>query len=155
MKKMSTKDLYALLVIMASFLVLILEVFSRYVFHSSLEWSDEIARLLLIWITFTGMGMAILEKKEIFVRTFRQKLSPKVKDLWHLSLNLLGMAFNIFLILFGLQMTQFSWGMQTESLELPFSFFYAAIPAGSIISLFYLSQRIREICRKPGRKEVQ
>ncbi len=146
MKKIGTKEYYAVLVIISSFLVLILEVISRYLLGSSLEWSDEIARLLLIWMTFTGMGLAILERKEIFVRTFRQRLSAKGRRLWQASLELLALGFNVFLLLFGLQMTHFSWGMKTESLELPFSFFYASIPAGALVSIVYLVYRLR----KPG-----
>jgi TRAP-type C4-dicarboxylate transport system permease small subunit len=140
---------YALLVILASFLVLLLEVVSRYVFGSSLEWSDEIARLLLVWITFTGAGMAIRERREIFVQTFRTKLSAKGKKYSQVFLDLLVLAFNLFLLLFGLRMIQFSWDIQTESLEIPFSFFYAAIPLGSILSLFFLGKRLRDTLRGP------
>lgn len=146
MKKIGIKEYYSVLVIISSFLVLILEVISRYLLGSSLEWSDEIARLLLIWMTFTGMGLAILERKEIFVRTFRQRLSAKGRRLWQASLELLALGFNIFLLLFGLYMTHFSWGMRTESLELPFGIFYASIPAGAIVSIIYLVYRLR----RPG-----
>ena len=149
MKKTSAKELYALLLVMASFLALILEVISRYILGSSIEWSDEIARLLLIWMTFTGIGLAILERKEIFVQTIRQKLSEKANKNLRISLDLLAIAFNLFLLIFGLQMTHFSWGMKSESLALPFSFFYAAIPAGSIIALFFLVKRIRETWGQP------
>jgi TRAP-type C4-dicarboxylate transport system permease small subunit len=140
---------YALLVILASFLVLLLEVVSRYVFGSSLEWSDEIARILLVWITFTGAGMAIRERREIFVQTFRRKLSAKGKKYSQVFLDLLVLAFNLFLLFFGLRMIQFSWDIQTESLEIPFSFFYAAIPLGSVLSLFFLAKRLRDTLRGP------
>jgi TRAP-type C4-dicarboxylate transport system permease small subunit len=146
MKKFGLKEIYAFLVIMASFLVLIIEVISRYVFGSSMEWSDEIARLLLIWMTFTGMGLAILERKEIFVRTLRGSLSARGRRVWQASLEALAIAFNIFLLVFGIQMTRFAWGMKTESLELPFSILYASIPAGAILSILYLVHRLR----KPG-----
>ncbi len=146
MKKIGVKEYYSIILVIASFLVLILEVISRYLLGSSLEWSDEIARLLLIWMTFTGMGLAILERKEIFVRTFRGRFSAKGRRLWQASLELLALGFNVFLLLFGLYMTRFSWGMRTESLELPFGIFYASIPAGALVSIVYLISRLR----KPG-----
>jgi TRAP-type C4-dicarboxylate transport system permease small subunit len=53
------------------------------------------------------------------------------------------LAFNIFLVIFGLQMTHFSWDIKTESLELPFSFFYFSIPLGAILAVYYLIRRLR------------
>ncbi|HSR13244.1 MAG TPA: TRAP transporter small permease [Thermodesulfobacteriota bacterium] len=143
MKRYTFKEYYALVVIMGGFLVLIIEVIFRHAFGSSLEWSDEIARLLLIWMTFTGMGLAILERREIFVRTFRGRFTPRGRRRWQASLEVLALAFNVFLLIFGIEMTGFSRGMKTESLELPFSFLYLSIPAGAILCIVYLVKRLR------------
>ena len=141
--KTGLKEWYALVLVMASFGVLMAEVLLRYLIGSSMEWTDEISRLLLVWMTFTGIGLVILERKEIFARVFTQKLSPRTKNIWSLFIDLLVFGFNIFLVFFGLQMTHFSWDMKSESLELPFSFFYFSIPLGAILAAFYLAKRIR------------
>ncbi len=137
------KEYYALLLVMASFGVLIFEVLLRYVFGSSMEWTDEISRLLLVWMTFTGIGLVILEKKEIFAQVFTQKLSPQARKNWSRFIDLLVLAFNIFLVIFGLQMTHFSWDIKTESLELPFSYFYVSIPLGAALAVYYVVRRMR------------
>ena len=137
------KEYYALILVMASFLILIAEVFLRYVIGSSMEGTDEISRLLLVWMTFTGIGLVILERKEIFARVFTQKLSPQARKNWSRFIDLLVLAFNIFLVIFGLQMTHFSWDIKTESLELPFSYFYVSIPLGAILAVYYLVRRFR------------
>lgn len=148
------KEYYALLLVMASFAVLLLEVFLRYVVGSSLEWTDEISRLLLVWMTFTGIGLVILERKEIFAQVFTQWLSPQAKKNWSRFVDLLVLAFNIFLVLFGVQMTHFSWDIQTESMGFPFSYFYVAIPFGAILAVYYLIRRFRTDAtgRKKGAK---
>ncbi len=137
------KEYYASILVMASFLILIAEVFLRYVIGSSMEWTDEISRLLLVWMTFTGIGLVILERKEIFAQVFTQKLSPQAKKIWSRLIDLLVLVFNIFLIIFGVQMTHFSWDIKTESLELPFSYFYVSIPLGAILAVYYLIKRLR------------
>ena len=137
------KEYYALILVMASFGVLIAEVFLRYVAGSSMEWTDEISRLLLVWMTFTGIGLVILERKEIIAQVFTQWLSPQAKKNWSRSMDLLVLVFNIFLVIFGLQMTHFSWDIKTESLELPFSYFYVSIPLGAILAVYYLARRFR------------
>jgi TRAP-type C4-dicarboxylate transport system permease small subunit len=148
------KEYCALILVMASFLILIAEVFLRYVIGSSMEGTDEISRLLLVWMTFTGIGLVILERKEIFAQVFTQKLSPQARKNWSRFIDLLVLAFNIFLVIFGLQMTHFSWDTKTESLELPFSFFYFSIPLGAILAVYYLIRRLRtdQTGRKGGAK---
>jgi TRAP-type C4-dicarboxylate transport system permease small subunit len=137
------KEYYALLLVMASFAVLLLEVFLRYVVGSSLEWTDEISRLLLVWMTFTGIGLVILERKEIFAQVFTQRLSPRAKKNWSRFVDLLALAFNVFLVVFGVQMTHFSWDIKTESMEFPFSYFYVSIPIGAAVAVYYLGKRVR------------
>ena len=141
--KPGVKEYYALLLVMGSFAVLILEVFLRYVIGSSMEWTDEISRLLLVWMTFTGIGLVILERKEIFAQVFTQKLSPRARKNWSRFIDLLVLAFNIFLVVFGVQMTHFSWDIKTESMEFPFSYFYVSIPLGAALAAYYLGKRIR------------
>jgi TRAP-type C4-dicarboxylate transport system permease small subunit len=147
------KEYYALLLVMASFGVLIAEVIFRYGIGFSMEWTDEISRLLLVWMTFTGIGLVILERKEIFARVFTQKLSPQAKKKWSRFIDLLVLAFNSFLIIFGLQMTHFSWDIKTESLELPFSYFYVSIPLGAVLSVYYLVRRFRS--EQTGKEEAK
>jgi len=140
--KAGLKEYYALLLVMASFVVLIAEVLLRYVFGSSMEWTDEISRLLLVWMTFTGIGLVILERKEIFAQVFTQKLSGQAKKYWSNFIDILTLAFNVLLIIFGLQMTHFSWDIKTESMDLPFSYFYVSIPIGAFLAAVYLFKRI-------------
>jgi TRAP-type C4-dicarboxylate transport system permease small subunit len=149
--KPGVKEYYALVLVMASFGVLIAEVFLRYVAGSSMEWTDEISRLLLVWMTFTGIGLVIHERKEIFAQVFTQKLSPQAKKKWSRFIDLLALAFNIFLVIFGLQMTHFSWDIKTESLELPFSYFYVSIPLGAALAVYYLGRRFRS--EQTGKEE--
>jgi TRAP-type transport system small permease protein len=142
--KTGWREYYALLLAMASFVVIMAEVVLRYVIGSSMEWTDEISRLLLVWMTFSGIGLVIREKKEIFAQVFSQKLSSRAKNLWSFLIDLLVFAFNLFLVIYGIQMTHFSWDIRSESLELPFSYFYVSIPFGALLALFYLGQRIRK-----------
>ncbi len=150
--KPGVKEYYALFLVMGSFAVLILEVFLRYVVGSSMEWTDEISRLLLVWMTFTGIGLVILERKEIFAQVFTQRLSPRARKNWSRFLDLLVLAFNIFLVIFGVQMTHFSWDIKTESMEFPFSYFYVSIPIGAALAVYCLAKRLRNGENEEGRK---
>lgn len=143
------KEILAMLLVLGSFAVLMGEVFCRYLWGFSIEWADEVSRLLLVWITFAGIALAIREHREIFVTTIRLRLSEAAKRKWFAFLNLLALAFNLFLLIFGLQMVFFAWTIQTESLGLPYSFFYLSLPVGSAGSIYYFIRRIRRAERGP------
>lgn len=38
---------------------MLLQVFCRYVLNASLSWSEELTRLLFVWLTFVGFGVAV------------------------------------------------------------------------------------------------
>lgn len=38
---------------------MLLQVFCRYVLNASLSWSEELTRLLFVWLTFIGFGLAV------------------------------------------------------------------------------------------------
>jgi TRAP-type C4-dicarboxylate transport system permease small subunit len=143
-RRYGIKEYYALLLVMGSFLILIVEVIFRYILGSSMEWTDEVSRILLVWMTFTGMGWVIRDKKEIVCEAFGQKLPARVQKYWSLGIDVLVLAFNVFLLVYGIKMTRFSWDIRTESLELPFSLFYVCIPIGCLLSVFMLWKRIKQ-----------
>ena len=153
-RKNGLKEYYALILVAGSFLILIVEVVFRYFLGGSLEWTDEISRILLVWMTFTGMGFVIRDKKEIVCEAFGQKLPKQVQRYWSLGLDILGAAFVLFLFFYGIKMTLFSWEIKTESLELPFSFFYVSIPVGCILMLYFLGKRIKGKVSREGKKET-
>lgn len=58
--------------------VVFLQFFTRYVLNDSYTWTEEIARYLLIWMTFFGLFMAVRKESnvavEIFYRWFPMRL---------------------------------------------------------------------------------
>ena len=50
-------------------------------------------------------------------------------------------------------MTLFSWEIKTESLELPFSFFYVSIPVGCLLMLYFLRRRLKGTGLGEGKRE--
>src|SRR5258708_18859271 len=61
------EDWIAFAIFWALGIIVFLQVFSRYVLNSSFAWTEEIARYLLIAVTFVGGGIAVRKNSHIHV----------------------------------------------------------------------------------------
>ncbi|MCJ7830675.1 MAG: TRAP transporter small permease subunit, partial [Desulfobacterales bacterium] len=57
----------------------ILQVFFRFALDSPLIWSEELARLLLVWVTFLGAAVICWDGTHLNVDTLFMKIPPKLR----------------------------------------------------------------------------
>lgn len=70
------EELFAMLLVAALLIVVNLQIFARYLFHSPFIWPEEVSRLLLVWITFIGGAALTRLGGDLAVDTFIEML-PK------------------------------------------------------------------------------
>ena len=75
------QDGLVLIVFWALAFVVFLQFFTRYVLNDSLGWTEEIARFLLIGVTFIGAVMAVRKESHIAVELVYRWL-PRQARLW-------------------------------------------------------------------------
>ena len=73
--------------------VVFLQFFTRYVLNDSLGWTEEIARFLLIGVTFIGSVMAVRKQSHIAVEVFYRWMSRPVRRALQLVVDLVSVAF--------------------------------------------------------------
>jgi TRAP-type C4-dicarboxylate transport system permease small subunit len=66
-------------IILAMTAVIVISVFYRYVLNMPLSWTDEIARIMIVWLSFVGGYMALREGKHIGFDLVVKKLAPPVR----------------------------------------------------------------------------
>lgn len=64
-------------ILVATFVAIILQVVTRYVFSSPLSWTEELARFLLVWLTFLGAGYVMSRRLHISVDLLVARLSKR------------------------------------------------------------------------------
>ncbi|MCQ0987506.1 TRAP transporter small permease [Jiella marina] len=72
-------DSVVLVVFWVLAVVVFLQFFTRYVLNDSLGWTEEIARFLLIAVTFTGSIMAARKESHIAVELFYRYFSRSIR----------------------------------------------------------------------------
>jgi len=121
------------LVCMAVMTILIVaQVVLRYVFNDSLTWSEELARIVFIYMTFLGIGAAYGRRRHMFVDAivilFPIKIQKVIRSLvvWVASIFFLIVMVVTIRMIFDL----FRSELNTPALEIPMGLVYLIIPLG-------------------------
>jgi TRAP-type C4-dicarboxylate transport system permease small subunit len=131
---------WVLIGLMASMAVLVIaNVFARYLFNHSFIWAEELSRYLMIWVGFLGSGLVLRVGAHIAVDVLQDVL-PRVAAQ---GLRVLVVAVLVVCIgamgWLGVQYVQFAWGQETPALNWNFGLIYLAIPLGAVLMLVHLA----------------
>lgn len=120
-------------------------VVARYVFHWSLDWSDEISVYAVIWAVFFGISALIKVDDHVRVDLLIGRLSPKRQNILHFYHGLLGLAFVAIVAVGGYLLVQraYQTGITSES-YLKFKMYipYLIMPMGGLLLVFRMIERL-------------
>ncbi|TQL67594.1 TRAP-type C4-dicarboxylate transport system permease small subunit [Nocardioides albertanoniae] len=137
----TTFEAFSLLCLTATLLIVLWQVFSRELLSSSPSWSEESARILLVWIGFLGATIGFREGAHIavtfvvdrFPATFRSGIGRLVQ--------LLVLGFGIYLIVQGTSFVIDARHATLPGTGLPRSVPYLMMPVtGVMLTLYTLLQ---------------
>ena len=132
--------------------VVISQVFFRYGLNHSLFWSEELARYLLIWLTFLGGGVAYRRAAHPSINLLRGRLSAPMKRYTSIIVHCLCLLFFAILVWYGLEFAYFVRAQTTPSLGLPKWLVFSIIPiSGAIMVLHGLSFLFSDISDRGDR----
>ena len=118
--------------------IIIIQVFMRYLFLYSLSWSEEVARYLMIWVSFLGASLALKYGLHIGIEFMINRVPEKIRG-WINLIAQIGIL--IFLVYFTIGGFRVSWAVRDQdSPALLFSMAYAylAAPVGGLFMIIQL-----------------
>lgn len=116
-----------------------LQVFSRYIFHFSFSWPEELARFCFVWASLMGAAIAAEKKKLHDIDIGYNLLSDAVKPFVSLAAHLLICLLLIVLLIYGIELTQMVHAQESPAMEIRMSYVYSAIPvSASLMLISYL-----------------
>ena len=126
--------------LMAVMTVLVIaNVFSRYLLNHSIVWVEEVTRYMMVWVGFVGSGLVLRYGAHIAVDAFQDILSPKIaRAIRVVIVALLALTF-AYLTWLGIRYVGFAWDQETPILNWNTGLVLLAIPIGSALMLIHLS----------------
>jgi TRAP-type C4-dicarboxylate transport system permease small subunit len=110
----------------------------RYLTSHSLPWADEVARYLMIWLTFTGAGLILRIGGHVAITNLQDALPATGQKLLRALIVLVLLVFFGFMVQVGWQYAQRMQYQVTPALRLPFIYVYAAMPVGFALLIAHL-----------------
>ena len=122
------------LLLAGTFTVVLLGVVFRYVIQAPLQWSEELARFLMLWTGFLGMNVAMYHRAHLAIDSIITQFPPRVIKVLGYVGDILIAYFLIILMMKGYSMTTRTM-MQASSMEFSMFWIYMAVPLGAFLTL--------------------
>lgn len=118
--------------LLASYFVLVLlQVFYRYVLNDSLYWAEELVRGLMVWGVMIGSALVAASRNHIRIEALELMLPPAGRRIVVWLANSLTIAFSLILLWASIELMDRSWFQQAPMLEVPKWTVYMAIAVGA------------------------
>jgi len=127
------------------------QVFSRYVLNYSLFWSEELARFLLVWLTFLGATVAYFHGAHASVDFLVRRLSARGQKAATVCVHLGALAFSLIMLAYGWQFAAFVRLQISPALSLPKWIPHGVIPLSGAIMALHSLTFISQNLGRPGR----
>jgi TRAP-type C4-dicarboxylate transport system permease small subunit len=115
--------------------VLFLQITLRYAFNYSLTWTAELARYLMIWITFVGAAIAVRHGRLIKVEILLLKMPYKAARWIEVIAGMISFSFYILLLIYGIHMLGTVKDQYSSALQISMAIPYAAVPVGALLMI--------------------
>lgn len=136
------------------------QVFTRYILGSSSDFTDELARYLLIWIGTLGAAYISGKNMHLAIDLLPTKLKGRANYWLTVFINLMVMTFALFVMVIGglrLVYITYTLGQTSASLQIPLAVIYLILPASGLLIIFYKTLEILmyEPDESPGSKTIE
>ena len=125
-------------------IIIVLQVFFRYVLNNSLSWSEELARYLIIWMIYIGISYGVKLDKHICVDAVYTFMPKGIKRGYAIVAYILFLIFAVAIIYYGILVVgmQITSGQVSPAMGLPMQYVYAAPVVGMVLTVIRLIQKI-------------
>jgi TRAP-type C4-dicarboxylate transport system permease small subunit len=124
--------------------VVTLQVFTRFVVHAPVIWSEEAARFLFFWVVLLGAAMSVKDRRHfvIDVTGGRASGAPSLRFLLDVLPDVCVLGFSLLLFVEGVGYTEVGLFRTASNSRVNMALVYAAIPTFAALSTIYAAANL-------------
>ena len=131
-------------------IIVFIQFFSRYVLNSSLSWTEEIARYLLILLGFVGSVTCIRKRSHIYLEFFYRFLPPTVVKSIVIIVSFINAAFFTYAGVVSIELARRTHHQSMTSIDLPKGIIYWIVAASCFAMAMVAFREFISLFRKRG-----
>lgn len=134
-------------------ITIIIQVISRYLFSNSFDWTEELGRLMLVWMTFCGATLIFMKLEhpsiDLFVKLFPSSIRKPLKVVGFVLIG----VFLIYALVGGVKVLRVSQIVSSVALGFPMTLVYLSFFFnGLLMFAFNLMFILKTINEKSGQE---
>lgn len=133
------KILVSIVSIMLMLIVVItlLQVFYRYVMNDALVWSEELTKLVFIWMTYLGSVVALDRTRHMRIDSIVRLLPQRAQLVIDIAMHSIMGIFLVILTQKAIKVVELTASIMTSALRLPRSLLFLPVAIGAGFMLLY------------------
>ncbi len=131
--------LKAVLVVMlaAMVVILVIHIIFRYILNSSLTWSEELLKIMLVWFGMLSVSVLAARREHVSLVVFKNMMPKKLSDFLTKFTQLITVLICVVVVVVGTNYVLETGARPTPALRMPYGYAYAAIPVSFIFVVFF------------------
>ncbi len=150
-KIIDTITRHALVFLMGLLVVVVVwQVFSRYILNAPSTFTDELARFLLIWVSLLGAAYYSGKNLHIAINVLPARLSPPNRRKLNILINLIVISFVLAVFVIGGGMLVYytlAYLQLTPTLQIPMGAVYSIGPISGLLIIYYKLSDILDLMK--------
>ena len=122
--------------------LLSIQVIGRFVFRNPPDWTEELARVAFVYVTFFGGALAVRRGAHLGIDVFAEMLPPRVATTIELAWRAIACVLLGLIIWYGYWLVERLSSQPLTSVPLSKGWMFAGVPAGCGLMLIYEFGRI-------------
>ena len=135
------------------FIVALAQIIMRWLFRNPIVWSEELIRLMYVWLCYIGWTIASRNKAHIKITALVSVIPPSARKILETFNCLLIILFSLFMVYYGIKMTEVGARGRAVTIPIHFGLVYGVAPVTNFIILVYQLVEIVTIWKKPESSE--
>ena len=142
------EEVFLVITIVVSFVVLFINVILRYVFNASIYGADEIARICFIWMSWLGISIGQKYNEHVKIDVLPSSLHGTAHKVCVILADIVTMAILASLVYYGTIVTlKFVGGAVTPMWRLPKAWLFVVVPFSSLMMFLRLIGHIVSVIK--------
>lgn len=138
--------------LLAMTLVLFAQIVFRYFFEMPLVWSEEMALVLMLWITFLGAALLLESKEHISIDFLVEMMSPGAQRLMAIVATVLLLIFNVALTYGAFLVVEATASSITPGMKISVAWHYGGAMVGGFLLALVSIEHLLDYCGLTPRK---